>query len=201
MGIKYGCDLSKYQNIGTEAGHDFCILRAGYGNSTQDPKYEGFAKACQSRGIPFGVYWFMYATTVAGAIKNADKCVEVIRKVGIRPEYPVYCDLEYDTNRYFKQQTGRDMTVSEINEFTKAFCKRLEELGYYAGVYCNKDYWNKYKLDGRYTIWYARWYAGTSFDGLNSEVHMIQYTDSPYDKDVCRIDFPSVMRKAHLNGF
>lgn len=200
MAIKYGCDVSKWNSSSVIKGMDFAIIRAGYGKNNLDPKFAEHIDRCNHYGIPYGIYWFSYALSKTDAIKEADYCVGILKRFGCLPQYPVYFDFEYDSARYFKGKTGRDVTNKEINDFTVAFCERLEELGYYAGVYCNKDYFKKYDLKGKYTIWLAD-YSNKEFTRRPAEIHMIQYTSKPFDKDVCRIDFPSIIKKNGLNGF
>lgn len=200
MTVQQGCDLSKWNDSNMIYKQDFVILRAGYGDGNEDKKFKVHLKECRKHGKPIGVYWFSYARNEEMARDEADSCIEVLLRYGERPLYPVYFDWEYDSAKRFKERVGRDFDVSELNSMTRAFCNRLEDRGYYAGVYMNKDYQKKYNLDGKYTIWLAD-YSNDSFEDRPREVHMIQTGSTPYDKDICRIDFPSIIRKQGLNGW
>lgn len=200
----FGADFSHHNPNPPIADKDFVILRAGYGKGNQDKLFFSNVDKARLAGTPFGVYWFSYALTPEMAIDEANFCINNIEATGRRPEYPIYFDFEYDSVGYFKKNIGRRITDEEIVDFAKAFCNRIEERGYYAGIYCNKEYMRKYKvLEGKYTIWLADWTskAPGDFRGYPGYVHMRQYGENPYDQDVCKIDFPAVMRKAHLNGY
>lgn len=197
---KKGCDLSKWNDSTMIPRQDFCILRAGYGDGNEDKNFKVHLQECRKYGVPVGVYWFSYATDEVRAYIEADHCIDVMLKYNLKPEYPVYFDWEYDSAKRFRKINGRDFTNAELNKMTDIFCRRLEERGYYAGVYMNKDYQKKYNLGGKYTIWLAD-YKSDSFEGRPKEVHMIQYTNEPYDRDICRVDFPSIIKRAGLNGW
>lgn len=201
-----GIDISKYQGDVSKYMSDtsFVILRAGYGKSTVDPKFYTHYKNCvETCGKDYGVYWFSYALSADDAMREAKACIDVVKKNKIPPTYPIYFDLEYDSQRYFKQNMGRNMTKDEVLAFTNAFCSECERQGYYAGFYTNKDYMNRYyKNLTRYTVWLADYTkAGQNFDNTPSYIHMKQYTSKPLDMDVCKIDFPNVIKKNHLNGW
>lgn len=198
--LKYGVDISKWNDSSMISKQDFCILRAGYGAGHEDKKFKTHLSECRKHGIPVGVYWFSYALTEEGAKREAEECVRVLDRYGVKPEYPVYFDFEYDSWDYFSKNNNRSCTNEDFNKLTEAFCSRLEELGFYAGVYVNKDYFKKYKLGDKYTIWLAD-YHKPDFKGRPSYVHMLQYTSVPYDKDACKVDFPKIIKKAGLNGW
>ncbi|MBD5522504.1 MAG: glycosyl hydrolase family 25 [Lachnospiraceae bacterium] len=209
--IKYGLDVSKHQNWGDlqkyGAGKDFVILRAGYGKNNIDDKFQQHKKIANTIDMMqhWGVYWFSYATTEAEARKEADycwmACLSTERGDVFKPDYPFYFDLEYDSQKYFKKQTGRDMTKDDVIKFTKAFCDRIEELGGFAGYYCNKDFYKRYYSGlTQYSCWLAD-YSNSSFEGRPSHIHMIQTGSTPVDYDVCRVDFPSIIKNKGLNGY
>lgn len=156
-----GVDVSKWQgniNWDNALKHvDFVIIRAGAG-STIDPKADYNAKCCNNLGIPIGFYWFSYALTPAEAIKEADQLCDFAMQYKV--SYPLYYDSEYDTDRYRASHGVTNTKILTIN-CTEAFCKKVEERGGFAGYYTNLDYYNNvYKgslIDGRYTMWYARY--------------------------------------------
>lgn len=201
-----GIDISKYQSDVSSymSSTDFVIFRLGYGKSTIDTKFWTHYKNCvETSGKGWGGYWFCYALSVEQARNEAKSCIQLLKQCKIKPTYPIYYDLEGDSQRYFRDNKGRDMTKDEVLEFTKAFCDELEKAGYYAGFYCNKDYMKRYYSGlTRYTVWLADYTkAGQTFDNTVSHIHMKQYTSKPLDMDVCRVDFPSIIKKNHLNGW
>lgn len=70
---------------------DFVIIRCGYGDnytSQDDEKWLENVQACESRGIPYGVYIYSYAENVAQAQSEADHVLRLIR--GHKLSYPVF---------------------------------------------------------------------------------------------------------------
>ena len=118
---------------------DFVIIRCGYGDnytSQDDKKWLENVQACESRGIPYGVYIYSYAENVAQAQSEADHVLRLIR--GHKLSYPVFYDLEDEPT------TGRH-TNQEILNMTRTFCTAIQNAGYNVGVYANK-YWFTSKL-------------------------------------------------------
>ena len=62
-----GIDVSEHQGVidwdklAASGEVDFVMIRAGYGQGTQDEFWLDNVAACTRLGIPFGVYWFSYA--------------------------------------------------------------------------------------------------------------------------------------------
>lgn len=205
-----GIDVSTWQ--GTidwakvkAAGIQFAIIRAGYGKSTIDQQFKRNISECNRLGIPCGVYWFSYALTAADARREADACIAAVKPYKL--EFPVVYDLEYDTVRYAKQN-GVTINKALATEMVKAFCGRVEELGYYAMNYCNNDYASR-MLDmaalSRFDLWYA-WYNSTCD---RKDAGVWQYSSSGQvagiagnvDMNIANKDYPAIIRGAGLNGF
>ena len=131
---------------------DFVIIRCGYGDnytSQDDKKWLENVQACESRGIPYGVYIYSYAENVAQAQSEADHVLRLIR--GHKLSYPVFYDLEDEPI------TGRH-TNQEILNMTRTFCTAIQNAGYNVGVYANK-YWFTSKLTDSYYDTLPKWVA------------------------------------------
>ena len=131
---------------------DFVIIRCGYGDnytSQDDKKWLENVQACESRGIPYGVYIYSYAENVAQAQSEADHVLRLIR--GHKLSYPVFYDLEDEPT------TGRH-TNQEILNMTRTFCTAIQNAGYNVGVYANK-YWFTSKLTDSYYDTLPKWVA------------------------------------------
>lgn len=158
-----GIDVSKYQkNINWKLvkgdGVDLAIIRAGYGRSGIDEKFESNIKGCIENEIAIGIYWFIYAVNEQEAVKNADKCHSLIAPYKDKITMKVWCDFEYDTDYYARKQ-GVIFTKAARTKIIKAFCKRMKENGYEVGVYANPDYINnKFEDLSEYPLWLA-WYT------------------------------------------
>ena len=137
-------------------GVEFAIIRAGFGR-TADKRFSANITGARSAGVVAGVYWFIYALDEAGAEAEADYCYNLIK--GYKIDLPVYCDFEYDTERYAKEQ-GVTYTKASRTAIIRAFCERIKKRGYKTGVYLNPDY-IKNKLNYNdikcYPLWLALW--------------------------------------------
>lgn len=185
---------------------DFMIFRAGYGKNHLDRKYKIFTEQCINNRKPYGAYWFSYAHDVYTARKEADYCIDIIdeqaHRIGCQPLYPIYYDFEYDS-RNNMEKLGISFTSNLFNNMCEAFCQRIEERGYYAGIYVNYDYWKRLseKLKTRYTIWFANW-SGKDYGLSKYPIHMVQTgVIDKMDCDICNVNFPEIIQKKHLNGW
>lgn len=136
---------------------DFAIIRAGYGQNNIDKQFTRNIEQCASLGIPFGIYWFSYALDPEMARMEAEYCIKAIGEYN--PTYPICFDYEYDSYNWAIKQ-GKKPSKDLIVKIADAFLSRVEELGYYAVNYCNRDYYDNYgmkTLTEKYDLWYADW--------------------------------------------
>lgn len=180
----YGIDISRHNgNIDlTPYKGQFVIIRAGYGKSTVDPKFTRNVAECKRLGIPFGVYWYSYALSVADAKKEAAKCLQTIKGLDIK--VGVWFDME-DADGY-KGKHGA-LKTELISEMCRAFCSTVEEAGYYAGIYASGSWFRTYiKGCQRYDKWVASW--GNNDGNLHGDTSatgtLHQFTSKPLDRSV-----------------
>lgn len=200
-----GIDVSEWQSYidWSKVNKDFAMLRSSYGSSTEDDYFRANAKGCIRYGIGLGAYHFVYATDVDEAITNADFFIRTLSLYKGKVNYPVACDFEYDSMRYMRKY-GVEPTRSRVVEIVRAFCKRVEEAGYYVMVYTNYDLYNTYffELSDEFDIWYARWDNDPTDD-----YNIVQYSDEGsvpgidgnVDLDMAFPDFPKLFREKGLN--
>ena len=157
---KRGIDISAHQgNIDLAAlkGQiDFVIIRVGYGTKgTIDNKFRRNADLCEQLGIPYGFYWYSYALDTNGAFAEAGHFLDAI--AGYNPTYGCWFDME-DADGY-KKKNGMP-TNAMLKDICYTFCERVENAGYYTGVYASLS-WFKYQLSGnrlsRFDKWVAMW--------------------------------------------
>lgn len=180
----YGIDISEHNGDISLEGYDFVIIRAGY-DITADRWFEANCMKAERAGIPYGVYWYSYALTPASAVEEADACLKTISGHDIR--CGVWFDME-DADAY-KQKHGWKRTKENISAICNAFCQKIENAGYYTGIYASYSW-----LTGsgqvidcpKYDKWVAHY--GTNNDGKQhgdysglGSIH--QYTSNPIDKD------------------
>ncbi len=204
----HGIDVSQFQgevnwDAVKAAGVQFAMLRAGYGAGNIDEQFRRNAEECNRVGIPFGVYWFSYAYTEEGAAREADYCIEALSDYTV--QYPVAYDYEYASIHYgesYGAVVNRELATALVN----AFCRRVEELGYFAMYYGNLDFLNRYfdnSLRSKYALWYARYQSEAGLSGLA----MWQYRSNGridgirgnVDMDIAFYDIANVISKAGLN--
>lgn len=204
-----GIDVSAWQGaidwVTVKDSIDFAIIRAGYGQNIVDKYADKNVKGCEDNGIPFGLYWFSYAYTADMARKEAQYLLQFIK--GHTPLFPLYFDFEYDSVEYAKKQ-GVTITTKLLCEMAIAFCEELENAGYYAGIYANKDYVKRmYGEDifKTYDLWYAIWGVSEPGRSVNlwqsSSTGKISGISGNVDINIAFIDFPTIIKARGLNGY
>ena len=157
---KLGIDISSHNNnINLEALKDqidFVIIRVGYGTKgTIDTKFERNANLCRELGIPYGFYWYSYALDIAGAEQEADHFLNAIAPYA--PTMGCWFDME-DADGY-KKRNGMPSNET-LKNICYTFCEKVENAGYYAGVYASLSWFNN-QLAGdnlsRFDKWIAQW--------------------------------------------
>lgn len=190
---------------------DFAILRCGrgkYGTGENTPKTDdrflANQKGCEVNNIPYGVYFFSYATSYEWALKEAKYCLSLIK--GHKLGYPVYFDFEYDSADHYKKVNNIAVSPEFVCKATEIFCEELHKGGYYSAVYTNPDYIARYygeQFFHKYDLWLADWRA----NGNKIGARMWQTgagkvgTLSRVDTDNCYFDYPAYMEKGHINGY
>ena len=167
--LRRGVDVSEWQDKidwakakGDDVG--FAIIRCGYTGSSsrqqhKDAQFENNAAGLQANGIPYGVYFFSQAYTVADAIKEADYTISLLK--GKTVTLPVYYDLEVE-------DVADKLSNDELYAITKAFCDRISAAGYTPGVYSSLSWWDHHLTGDRYdawTRWVAQYYSKCQYDG------------------------------------
>lgn len=206
--MKKGIDVSEHNgNINfaavKAAGIEFAMVRAGYGWTYQDEKFEQNVNGFTLAGIPVGAYWFIYATSVKEAIENADKCIEVLSKFKGKITFPIGCDYEYDSDSYSERQ-GVKQTKASRTAIIEAFCDRLEEAGYYVSLYLNKDYIaNKinYNELTQFDLWLAQWGSAKPYRdcGMWQDSSELNISGAVFDSDIAYKDYAQIITGAGLN--
>lgn len=200
-----GIDISRHNIIKDwkeVAKHiDFAIIRAGgnFGGFYKDPKFEINYNACKMYNVPCGAYYdvgklFIGSDTGKEYAQHFKKLLS-----GYTFEYPVYADIEVTPKKFKKQ----------ITEAAISFCEEMEKDKFYVGIYGSdiSTFHDALILDDvrRFTLWVARYgnkpklvkdYAIWQYSSKGSVPGIV----GPVDMDICRVDFPKVMKGVHLNG-
>lgn len=206
-GIAQGIDVSFWQNeidwkkVAAD-GIDYAIIRAGYGRyaSQFDLRFAENAERAHEAGIDIGIYWYSYADSPEAAVQEAEACYEVIKDY--KYEYPVYFDIE--------DPSISNKSAAELTAITDAFCKTLQDKGYYVGITSYSNFLT-YKLlpeiYDKYDVWVAHY--GVIKPAFDNHYGMWQYSSDSsvegistrVDMDYCYTAYPEIMKVHELNGF
>ena len=199
-----GIDVSVWQgadidfNKVKKSGKNFVIIRAGCGNN-KDTYFESNYKKAKAAGLNVGVYWYAKALTEKASTTEANHVLDAI--AGKQFEYPIYYDIEQ------KEILAKGKTF--CSNIAKNFCSILEGKKKFCGIYASKSYFDNYFTDEvkkKYTIWVAQYYSKCTYTGpykiwQHSSKGSVSGISGNVDLDISYEDFPSIIKKAHLNGF
>lgn len=201
---KKGIDISHHQgNIDFNAlkgNIDFAMVRTSYGAFYEDRNYKQNIAGLESIGVPYGLYHFSYATDVAGAKKEAEGFINLIKNY--KPLYPVVIDME-------SSDRTADVRGETLVDIASTFCQMVEDAGYYVMIYANLDYLNN-KLNSsklnEYDKWLAQWSSKPTY---NKEFGMWQYSSKGsmpgisgnVDLDIAYKDYPTIIKENNLNNY
>ena len=175
-----GIDVSKWN--GTidwkavkNSGVSYVIIRCGYRGSSQgslieDPKFASNIKGATDAGLKVGVYFFTQAVNAVEAVEEASMVLELVKNYKI--SYPIFLDVESSGGRADR------IDKQTRTEVCKAFCQTIQNAGYTAGIYANKN-WLTTKIDASalsaYKIWLAQYAAQPTYTG---RYDLWQYTST-----------------------
>ncbi|MDD7732857.1 MAG: glycoside hydrolase family 25 protein [Firmicutes bacterium] len=183
---------------------DGVMIRAGYGWYNKDKKFLDNVRGCEEHGIPYGIYFYSYATTMKQAELEIEGFLSHIR--GTKPVLPVVIDME-DADHY-KKKNGNP-SWKTLAKITKYQCKKLEEAGYYAMYYASTSWHDQLvKADPslkEIDLWLAHW----GISKPSRPCGMWQYTSDGHvsgisgrcDLNICYKDYPTIIKEAGLNGW
>lgn len=203
----YGVDLSVHNGVVDMAkvkasGKSFVFLREGYGDELsypgqKDARFESNYANAKTAGLSVGAYHYMYATTTAGARREAQGFINNLK--GKLFDMPIALDIE--------ERSQYNLPNSTVESMVKAFMDVCEGAGYYCLLYSYESFLTaKFSADfrKRYDIWcanisrqpsisYGIWqYSFTgSVSGISGRV----------DLNRTAKNYPSIIKNAGKNGF
>lgn len=196
-------DISKYNVVNNYAllkpHFHGMIIRIGYrgysaGVIKEDVLFKSHVKGVIDSGIPYGFYFMGQAVSESEAIAEAEYCYEMTKEY--HPDLPTYYDSELSN----PDGNGRADNLSRRlrTDITRAFCKRMEQLGRRAGVYASKSWFETRLYAGElaeYSIWVAQYnttcgYKETGYDmWQHTSSYKIPGLNTTFDKSYCYKDF------------
>lgn len=153
-------DVSKYQGVidWAKVTASTAIIRIGYrsgktGRIVLDEMASRNLLHARRNGKKIGLYFWSQALTIDEAREEADFCCDHAGNLDL----PIYLDSESasDHNGRADRLTRDARTVTVV-----AFCTRVMERGYKAGVYSGQTWWKTcldYEKLKNYSVWVARY--------------------------------------------
>jgi GH25 family lysozyme M1 (1,4-beta-N-acetylmuramidase) len=204
-----GIDISHWNRVKDffevkASGIDFVILKAGGSDAGfySDPQFENYYRQAKLAGLSVGAYYFtgrnFYGPT-AGE-EDAKRFARIIRDKTF--EYPVYVDIEMTSPSANKME---EATAAAI-----AFCRYMESLKYFTGIYASDISGFKESLEynrlADFTTWVARYgkkpefikYPGIWQYSSNGSVPGIK---GNVDLDRTEVNYPFIIKKGQFNGY
>ncbi|MFJ9719874.1 GH25 family lysozyme [Streptomyces sp. NPDC101213] len=176
-----GIDVSAYNTSFTTAGQSFVFVKATEGRSYTNPRQKDQAAQARDAGVTVGFYHFLWPGNIkAQAGYFVEQCDSA------KPDLLV-CDWETTPD-------GTRATNSEKDQFIREV-KRLRPT-HRVLLYANRDFWinhdtTSYAGDG---LWIAD-YTTAGKPRIKAEWLFHQYTDKPYDKNVCSMNSELQLRE------
>ena len=136
-----------------QSGHSFVLLREGYGDVLsypyqKDSRFESNYANAKAAGLSVGAYHYMYATTTAGARREAQGFINNLK--GKSFDMPIALDIE--------ERSQYNLPNSTVESIVKAFMDVCEGAGYYCLLYSYESFLTaKFSADfrKRYDVWCA----------------------------------------------
>ncbi len=163
-------------------GVDFAIIRVGargYGQTGKlivDDYYKENIEAAQDAGLMVGVYFFSQALDPLEAYAEASYTLELIE--GFDLDLPVYMDYEFAGGSAGRLNNAQ-LSKIKMTENAEMFLETIEEAGYEAGFYANRNFLNNTvngkSIGQRWPVWVAQYNTSTDYSG---DYHMWQYSSS-----------------------
>ncbi len=174
-----GIDVSKHNgsidwSAVKNSGVSYAIIRCGYrGYSTgvlvEDPKFISNIKGAKAAGLKVGVYIYSQAVNEVEAVEEASMALNLVKGYGL--DYPIFIDVEASGGR------ADGIGSSARTAVCQAFCQTVQNSGYSAGVYSNKNWLSEQINTGSltgYKIWLAQYAAAPTYTATRYD--MWQYS-------------------------
>lgn len=163
-----GIDVSKWQgdidfSKLKAAGVEFVIIRVGSSNGLNgenfvDSKFIQNIKNANAVGIPVGIYFYSYASTIDRAISDAKWIIEQIK------DYKVDLPIAFDWENWGSFNKF-DVSFFGLTNIAKGFMDTVKDAGYDAMLYSSKTYLENIWMPTSYPIWLAHYTKNTNYTG------------------------------------
>lgn len=210
---QFGVDISRWQGdfnltaAKINNGVQFCIAKIGGGDSGlyEDRCFEENYSKAKFALLPVGCYFFGHAMSIAEAEREADYWIKIMKDRQF--DYPVFYDVEGDMLKLRKR---------ELTNIVKCVCERLENAGYWCGIYSSKSAFDTKMYDNelkKYSHWVAAWSSNKpvlksgaavqiwQFGGEVNKIRSNKINGVTVDQNYSYVDFPAAIKSKRLNNF
>lgn len=160
--VSYAQGKIDWQKVAKDKDVEGVIIQCGYGQdlkSQDDVQFKRNVEGCIKYGIPFGLYLYSYAKTVAMARGEANHMVRLANMYKNKISLPLYYDIE-------EPGTGPG-SLQRLN----AWAKIVKAAGYTPGLYTGEWWYNAYiAKDTKYTKWIAKYGTNTGVPQKKPEI-------------------------------
>lgn len=188
--VSYANTVTDWMAVGEQV--DGVVIRIGYrgynaGTIKPDANFHKHLQGALGALLPVGFYFMSQAVNEEEAEQEAKYCHDQLINYSMMlpdcRDIQIYYDSEYSNDK----KTGRadKLTKHQRTEICKAFCRRIEEYDYRAGVYASKSWYQTHldvsELTG-YILWVAQ-YNSTYTAGHRADLW--QYTSAGQITGIC----------------
>lgn len=180
-----GIDVSTFQTKVDwkeikKQGFKFAIIRCGFrgatsGKLTEDNKFIEHITGAKKAGLDVGVYFFTEAINAAEGKEEANYAVQLVKKSGIKLDYPIAIDTENVSN--IGRANSNKLSTKMRTAAVKAFCEQIKKLGYEPIIYASTSWLNN-QLNMKelpYNVWVAQYAKKCDYKG---DYQIWQYTST-----------------------
>ena len=158
--IATGIDVSYHNGIVNwqavkNSGINFAFVRVASTKSGIDRQFVNNITGANAAGLRVGVYIYSYATTVEGAINEANIVLNAIAPYTV--SFPVVYDIE-DT-------VHKNMSPDQLAALVNAFCGTIAAAGYYPMVYSSRNWMVQRIAPVPWDKWIAQYNTVNTYPG------------------------------------
>ncbi|MGN0499259.1 MAG: GH25 family lysozyme [Acutalibacteraceae bacterium] len=158
---EYGSEPVNWKKVKAQ-GIDFAFIRAGFGWEDypyqMDSQFVNNINGCIENDIPFGLYFYSYATNSTEAVYEAKYLLRILDDYFPESKSKLRLPIAYDIE---EMDIINSITNAELTNIALSFCNTLKASGYDTMVYGNTATFNRMSLDtlqkNDIGFWYAMW--------------------------------------------
>ena len=148
--------ISNWEGIIKDNDIDAVIVRIGY-SGAEDKHLAHNISELNRLGVPYGIYFYTYASTEAEGVEDAEQTINLIKKYNIKPTYPIYFDLE--DWRYTNGAKSAPTDTATWVKIWKAYRDTMAKAGYTNVRIYSYQYLLQNRLNDPEILKYVDWVA------------------------------------------